>query len=622
LRIRTLITALLVALACAPALAADDSVAVLARPSAAPGSDLSQPSPAPTGAPSPTPTPALSATGAFSLAAHEIAFYSSRYILTATGNVEVKLADGARVTGNRFAMDIRLNRFVVAGNVKLYADGQEYDGAAFSDYFDFDRQYFVPVTDEPDRWTYAHGDYARPYRGRRMPGDTFFLPDVSHDRIFLTSQKCVVQPRESIKFVTPTINFGLAKLPWPSFFLNFTSNPNFAQNSMPGAFIDGPYDALGGGHSLITPHLRWDRPNQVYLALEFHQVSDKHYIVGSVSPLTRPFKQYNFDVYDRISPKIEVQASFQESAFQLALHTPLAASAYSNLKLTGGLPRSYLELNANQYWTSLLAMPAPGINGLFYYFDPTHNWIPDHPNNTTLTWTGFRNRIGKLPLYFTLRSLVGTAHSPPTTTWYRSLGFNLSGPSIVLVKDSSGFRRDVYLNLSFDKNRQWDRGAHFVDTRVWTASLSRQFDRHFAGLLNYTNTNTGDFWGAQQNIQYPLNQQYFSPVTNLVYPSYGAFNGFATTRALTAQLNYVASSAFAANVSLRRNHDFPEAIPGVFPSYGAVDFQNYGAVPTEATVEVRFRVSSLLVLDFRDAYFFNFGGFQKWSPNFQIQALR
>jgi hypothetical protein len=630
LRIRTLIIALLLVLACVPAFAASDNSGTAPRREAEPAS--ASPSPEPAVSPEPTATSSLSSTGAFSLKAHRIAFYSARYILTGDGDVEVKLADGARVTGSRFAMDIRLNRFVVAGNVKLYALGHEYDGAAFSDYFDFDRQYFVPVTDEPDRWTYAHGEYGQPYRGREMPGDTFFLPDVSRDKVFIYAQKCVVQPRESIKFITPTINFGLAYIPWPSFFVNFTANPNFAQNSMPGAFIDGPYDAFGGGHGLFTLNLRYDRPNGVYLAPEFHQVSDKHYIVGSVSPFTRPFKQYNFDVYDRISPKMQVQASFQESAFQLGLHTPLAASAYSSLALTGGLPNSYLQLVAHQYWTSLLAQPAPGINGLLYYFDPTHNWIPNHPNDIQLTWNGFRHRINKLPVYFTLRSGIGVAHEgyglqflggvESPTIWNKTVGVNVTAPSLTLIKDESGFRRDIYLNLSLDKTRTWYDTPHHIDISIVNGSISRQFDRHFAGLFGYTNQNIGDYWGARQNEVYPLNQSYFSPVTNQIYPSYGAFQGLGTTRSLFVQMNYVASTSFAASVNLRKNHDFPEAVPGVFPAYGALSFQNYGNVPNQATVEVRFRLSPILVLDFQDAYFFNFGGVQKWSPNFQFQALR
>lgn len=589
------------------------------------------PVPAPSLAPS---APAAPRFGAFSLTANEIDFYSARYILTANGNVVVRLSDGAILAGDTFAMDVRLNRFVIAGNVGLWAAGRYYEGAAFADFFDFDRQYFVPVVGEPDRWTYAHGDYAHPYRGREMPGDTFFLPDVSHDRVFISSKKVVVQPRESIKFVTPTINFGLAKLPWPSYFLNFTSNPNFAQNSLPGAFVDGPYDAFGGGHSLITAHLRYDNSNKLFFGVEGHQVSDRHYLVASISPVTRPFKQYNFDAFDRLSPKTEVQASFQESAFQPGFSMPLAATAYSNLRFTAGLPRSYLQLNADQYWMSLLRQPAPGINGLLYYGDPSHNWVPNHPNDATLSWTGFQNRVfTKIPyLLFQTRAGLSTYHdgyglftlngAPTVTEWGHFVGLNVTAPSIYLIRDPSGLHRDVLLNLSTDKQRQWFSLPHHVDTTTSQASLSRAFDRHLSLLASYAITNVADFWGNNQAVVYPSITSFQSPLTGQIYPSWSAFDGFQTTRSLITQLLYTPSTAFTTSIQYRYNHDFPEPIPGLAPVLGSLAWQNYGFTPQQLTTDVRFRVTPTLTIDFTDAYFFNFGGIQKWTPGYQVQVLR
>src|ERR1700688_930959 len=585
----------------------------------------------PTGAPSATPqAPTF---GAFSLTAQEIDFYSARYILTANGNVEVKLADGARLTGETFAMDVRLNRFVIAGNVKLVAAGATYDGVAFADFFDFDRQYFVPLGDEPDRWTYAHGDYAHPYLGREMPGDTFFLPDVSHDRIFASAQKVVVQPRESIKFDTPTINFGIAKLPWPSYFLNFTANPNFAQNSLPGAFVDGPYDASGGGHSLFTPHIRYDNLNKLFLAAEAHQVSDRHYLVGSISPLTRPFKQYTFDAFDRLSPKVQVQASFQESAFQSDFKTPLSATAFSHVRITAGLPHSYLQLNADQYWDSLLAQPAPGINGLFYYGDPTHNWVPNHPNDAQLSWIGTQNRFVRTVPYFvfSLRSGIGLAHEGYgeqvlggvvySTIWNHFAGFNITVPGLDLIPDRANLRRDLYLNMSFDRQRQGYDVPHYVDSTGTNATLSKRLDRHVSMLVGYSVTNTGDYWGPNQSVIYPAITTYQSPFTGQTYPSWAAFDGFQTQRSFVGQLLYTPSTAFATSIQLRHNKDFPEPIPGLAPQPNVLAWQNYGVTPNQLTYELRFRVTPILTIDFLDTYYFNFGGYQKWSPNYQITVL-
>ncbi len=598
--------------------------------------------------PAPVPTPTIPVFQAFSLSAREIDFYSARYVLTADGDVDVRFTDGTRITGNAFAMDLRLNRFLVAGDVRLYAAGQTYDGAAYADFLDFDRQYFVPVTDEPDRWTYIHRDFAHPYRGRLMPGDTFFLPDVGHDRIFAVAHKVVVQPRESIKFVTPTLNFGLAKLPWPTYFLNFTANPNFAQNSLPGAFVDGPYDAFGGGHSLFSTHLRYDNQNGPFFAYEQHQVSDRHYLVGSISPLTRPFKTYNFLAFDRLSPKLQIQTFFQESAFQSGFHSPLSAVGYANLKITQGLPHSYLQLNADQYWQSLLAQPAvavntPGCNncgGLYFYGDPTHNWVPNHPNDTLLTWTGFQNRVfRKFPhLQFQTRAAAGFAHEgyglfalngvSTSTVWNHLFGLNLAAPSIVVIPDTAGLRRDLFLNLTADKQRTWYSIPHHLDQTVVDGTLSIAPDRHVSLLAGYSITNSGDFWGNNQSLFYPSISTYFSPSTGQLYPSWSAFRGFQTQRSLRGQVLYTPSTEVALSLQYRHNHDFPEPIPGSDINAGfkapanSLSWGNIGVAPDQLTVDLRFRLTPILTIDFTDAYFFNFGGYQKWSPNYQVQVLR
>ena len=87
--------------------------------------------------------------------------------------MRVQTSDGFSVSGDAFSMDLKLNRFLLAGHVTLEVRGQRVAGAALSDFLDFNRIYFVPVTTEPDRWTFLNGDLAHPVKGRIMPGDTF-----------------------------------------------------------------------------------------------------------------------------------------------------------------------------------------------------------------------------------------------------------------------------------------------------------------------------------------------------------------------------------------------------------------------------------------------------------------
>jgi hypothetical protein len=576
-----------------------------------------------------TPAPAVTAPPfrAFNVTADSIDWYSNRYILEADGHVVVNLVNRVRLTGNTFSFDVRLNRFVIAGHVTLTVNGHTYEGAAFSDYLDFDRQYFVPSLSEPDRWTFADSDYGHPLFGRQMPGDTFFLPDLSRDSILVKTQHVVVQPRESISFSRPLIKLGLVYVPFPHYFLYYGPNPNFAQNSLPGADVDGPLDLYGGGHGLITQHLRYDATDKIYFADEIHQVSDKHYLVASISPIDKVFKHYNFFGFDRVSPTFQVQTQLQENAFQHGFTQPLSATGYGALQLTQAFPHSYLQWQSHSYYQSLLDQPKPGIDGLLYYGDPSHNWVPDHPDDVEVTWHGFQNRIFKTPFYLTTRVAEGFAHdsiNPPEdlgnvaykTIWNDTFGFNVALPGYKLIRDYSGHNGDLYLNATFDKQREYFSLPHHTDTTQTTFSLSRQFDRHLIGFVSYQITNTADFYGSQQSLVYNPDTVYRDPRTNAPVPEWSAFRGFGTQRSLVETLVFTPTTYFTTNLIFRQNHDFP--IPLAAYTYQ----DNIGLEPYQATIDVRFRVSPTISLDLQRSYYFNFGGIDRWSPAFFIQVLR
>lgn len=590
-------------------------------------------SPAPTAAPSTAAPSTGRRLSTFRVSADRIAFYSNRYVIGADGGVEIELGDGTRVTGQTFAMDLRLNRFVIAGDVKLRANGVETAGAAFAEYFDFDRAYFVPITTEPDRWTYAAGDYAHPLLGREMPQDAFFLPDLTGERVFLTAKHATIEPKESVRFTPASLNFGLASVPFPSYFLTFSPNPNFSQNALPGAYVDGPLDVAGGDHALSTIHLRYDPQNRIFPAVEQHVVTDRSYLVASVNPLTRPLKQYNFLAFDRLSPGLQVQLALQETAFQHAFSQPLSATGFASLQITGSLPHSYLQFTSQNFYDSFLARPQTHVdlgNGTstYYYGDPSHNWIGDHPSQQTLSWIGFRHPIGNLPLAFQLRSSFGAAKNTTTplavfrgatypTLFNKAIGINVTSKSIVVVPDGAHRGRDTYLTAAFDKQRQFFSLPHFVDTQSESIALTKVVDpRRLTVLASYAIANTGDFYGAQQPFAY-ASAAAFDPFTGQTFEGYRAFRGFATTHSLVEQLVFTPNDLVTLDASLRENRDFPRAVPGPLQTVGtAVTFANYGLTPYQADLDLRLRVTRALTVDLGRSYFFNFGGYERWSPRF------
>jgi hypothetical protein len=585
----------------------------------------------------PMPTPATGRRlAALSVSADRVTFYSNRFIVGADGNVAIVLGDGTRISGNTFSMDLRLNRFVIAGNVKLISGKNETDGAAFAEFLDFDRGYFVPIISEPDRWTYSEGDYAHPLLGRVMPGDVFNLPDLSGERNFLVAKRAVIDPNQSVRFTPASLNFGLSYVKFPSYFLTFSRNPNFSQNALSGANLDGPYDFAGGEHGLATVHLRYDSINKLFFAYEQHQLSDNHYIVFSANPITRPGKEYNLLAYDRISPAIQAQLSLQEFAFQHSLTQPLSASAFASLQITTALHRSFLQLTTTSYFQSLLGQPQ-GIGRDLFYGDRSHLWIPDHPSGATLVWSGYRNKLNRLPVSFQLRSSIGVNHNGISalnqnsglqlfggveydTQWNHGVGVTLLSDAITVLRDRGGRGRNTYVTAIFDKQRTSYSLPHHIDSTTTTLSLTKVINpQRLTALISYTNSNVGDFYGSQQLQVYPASVA-VSPATGQAYPGYRAFRGFATSRSFREQLVFTPNQGFNASLTMRENSDFPVAVPGIAETVGnSTFFNNYGVPPYQLTLDARYRINSLIVLDVSRSYFFNFGGNQRWSPTFAIQ---
>ena len=110
---------------------------------------------------------------------------SNRFILTADGNVSVRFTDGTLVSGNTFSMDLKLNRFLIAGNVHVDGPRVHLVGAAFAGYPDLDRNYFISEGDTPDRFTYFGQDFTQSHAGRVQPGDAFFFPDLSNAKPYI-----------------------------------------------------------------------------------------------------------------------------------------------------------------------------------------------------------------------------------------------------------------------------------------------------------------------------------------------------------------------------------------------------------------------------------------------------
>lgn len=546
------------------------------------------------------------------ISAGRVDYFSNRSIVTADGGVRVRLSDGTVVRGETFAMDLKLNRYVVAGDVHLDGPAIHQVGAAFAGYPDLDRSYFLPASGLPARWTFYGLDWTNDHAGREQPGDAFNLPDLTGERSYIIATGARIIPKTNVLFDNARVYTAGVYLPSPRYVVTFSANSHFFENGFFGARADVGVPFNGSGHSLTALHLRNDAVNGTYLAFDQHFVWDKDWIVASVDPLTQEQRQYNLIGYKRFSPQLEGRLFLQESAAQAGIiNRADNAAGFGQLQLNSGLRHSGLSLTMDNYYQYLLGFRPPANDGLATpFYDP--RWR-EHPTDGQLAWTGYENRVlPASPLLFRLRSGVGFAHDvygeggfpneqpgPPDAT-YHYAGATFYTTPIRL-------HRDYSFTASFDKQRTWFSVPHHVDVTDARASLSRTFDRlHLTSFLAYETRTTGDYWGSQQRAAYPAAP---SSVTT-AFGTFGGqdvFRGFGTSRSLTGSLVYTPTQYFALNVTAGRFWDFPGPVPGF-----------YGQPPLQVTGDMRVRVSKQLLLDVSRAYYFNFAN-ERWTPQFGIQ---
>jgi uncharacterized protein YjbI with pentapeptide repeats len=588
---------------------------------------------APTPAPSSSPGPTL-----IRLNADRVQFFYDRFFVEADGNVRVRTSDGMVVSGDTFSMDLKLNRFLVAGHVHVSDAAGSQDGAAIADFLDFDRIYLVPLTREsqsstgvPDRWTFIDGDFAHPAKGREMPGDVFYFPDLGSAKPYLTGRSAVIGARSFVRFAGGRFDAGEGLglyLPVPSYYVNFSTDQHLGDNSLAGANYDATWEFAGNANAISALHFRYDTVNKTYMSFEQHLSGPKAYAVFSVNPMTRPSKFWDLLLSDRPSDRTQIRTFSQLHTFQFGLSSPLESEQVSTVQVTQALRSSFLQANYQLHNFALL--PLGSYQG--------HGTVANHPSSVQLSGQTFDQPLthyfhgarvyGHIDYGFGfqhdslgLQTVGGVNY---TTIWQHQLGFELYMPDLKFGSDLNIPTKYYAINASFEKQRQWNSTPHHIDTTQSKVSLSKILDNHVLAYLDYSVENVGDYYGALQSTIYPG----FTPVVNGVsYPGYQAFHGMATFRTLSLGMNYSNGGNFTLNLLARKHTDFPAPIPFFFQFaqpdvLGNFAVQNFlGQPPYDATADLRIRINPHMSIDIQRTYYFNYSNL-RWSPHFVFQVLQ
>jgi hypothetical protein len=564
---------------------------------------------------------AAETTKSIELRANVVDYYSNRFILTADGNVSLRFSDGTMVHGSTFSIDLKLNRFLIAGDVHIDGPKIHQTGAALAGYPDLERFYFLTEGQTPDRWTYYGLDFTDTHPGRQQPGDAFYFPDLSDQKPYIIANRATIFLKNNVEFAPGSrINLVGVYTPTPGYVVNYSTNSNFYQNAFSGAVFDIGVPFHGSADAISAGHIRYDQYRGLYTAFDQHFVHNLDYAVFSVDPVTQNQRQYNAILYNRLSPDVEARLFYQLSAQSQGLNQPNSAASYTNFAVNTKVSRYALGLNLDQYNDSLLG-------GALTEFGASGELQAGHPFDAELSLLSYEDEIRffryiGVPVKFEYRAGYGYNHD--------SYGLPAAGPDGFLVPSSWGGVTyttiyNTYLGLSlyttpvriaklttisakYNDLETWYSLPHHTTVQDVSVTVARTplSVKLPAFLLSYDVANIGDDYGPAQRIAYPAFQD---TVTNQfgTFSGLAAFDGFGTTRTLSASMVYTPNPYFALNLTMQNFNTFPASVPGVS-----------GGPPNQFTADVRLRVSRQILVDVSRTYYFNWGGFV-WSPQFGIQ---
>lgn len=552
------------------------------------------------------------------ITANGVDFFYNRFIVTADGNVRVRLSDGTIVRGQTFTMDLKLNRYLVAGDVHIDGPTVHDVGAAFAGYPDLDRSYFLPASGTPERVTFTGMSWDKPDSVREQPGDAFHFPDLTGERAYIHAAGARVVPKTNVMFDEPRVYTAGVYIPLPRYVVTFAANSHFYENAFPGGRADVGVPFNGSAHSLSALHLRNDQFNGTYLAFDQHFVWDQDWIAFGVDPLTQEQRQYNLIGYKRWAPHFETRLFLQESAAQPGIiNRPINAAGFGQIQLSGGWHGSNITYLQDNYYQYLLGLPKglTDLNDFDYVRDFDPRW-KEHPMDALLAYTGGPAPLTHGPgqIIFRPRAAFGWAHDAygeggfpneqpgPSTLYYHYVGGSLYTQPIKLPWSLS-------FNALYDRQRTWYSVPHQLDAGDLRLTVAGSRERqHLRYFLAYEIKTTDDYWGAQQLAAYPA---YPDLVTDGfgTFTGQAAFRGLATSRGYTGSTIFTPTSGFQLKVLLSRFYDTPAPVPGL-----------YGQPPWQLVLDARIRISRQILLDVERSNYFNFAN-ERWEPQFQIQFL-
>jgi len=529
------------------------------------------------------------------ISADRVTYFSDDALVVARGGVDVVLPDGSRVDGDAFAMDLRQKRLLVAGHVRFGTGAGELRGAALADFLAFGRMYFLPLVPSADRWTFVDGDYAHPLKGRDMPGDAFAFPDVRTQRPYVTGRHAIIDASTFVQMepAATAILMGPETPPLPAFVDNYSQNPAFGQNALPGATFDAPYPFYGSGNALEAIHLRYDqnRVDPFFVSFEHHSVGDDGaFAVMSLNPLTQADKQWTLLGYMPAGATHSIALDAQLFTDQPGFSQPSSSNGFADLQYVDALRRSSALLDVTQIYDSLVAGPAQ----------------PDHPFVAGLQWSGYQEPIARTGFTFRVASGSGWIHDAFGVAGLRRPDVSSDFVSGVVASPSVAGPFGSSVSATASLEQTWLDAPDAVTSRTYSLSDGKQLAPWLYGVA----------FGVEQSVSArdpALDLSYPNEAVGLT-PAPASPNGLPVFGAETTT-QAADDRTFGVTLSWQPNPRFQ------FGTTAQRSFYSPGQpfAPSSLTFTLRANALRSLYVTVARTYDFNYFG-EGWSPRFTVQV--
>jgi hypothetical protein len=569
--------------------------------------------------------PVLAAPAIIRVSADKVAFYYDQFTLKADGNVRAALAPGTTITGTTLIFDLRTNRMLVAGNVRLASGSESHDGAAFAAYFDENQSFFISYAPSPQRWTYKGDDFRHPDMTAEQPSDAFNMKDFSTSVPIIVAKRVTIGTRSFMRFgscrVAP-IGGVAFYVPLPSLYVNFSKDPNLAQTTLAAANAGAKIKFTGNTNATTALALNYASTTKFGVGFEQNAIWQKGWGDLSVFPFNQASKFVSAVVADAPSQTFGVQASTLSNSYPSGSSLPSSSANFNYIQLTQSLHDAYVQLNYEFGSRDLLGQPPQPIsygvlNGNIVSLGASHPSKVQIGLNSSNLYFGQLLGASVLGGYVYnhdgdgLQQFGGVTY---TTIWSPYAGLAIFTPSLALGPKTS---TSPYIVLTANEQRQWNSLPHYTDQLITAATLTQplRIGSLFAG---YEVHNVKDVYANGQRLAYPV----------LALPEdlgYAAFDGFATFRTLSLGLVYAPNPFFALSVTANKHTDFPAPSPALFAPIqsivlGVNPVPNYlGQPPYDLPIRFRIRVNPSLSINIENTYYFNYFG-NRWN-GFQVQFL-